>query len=159
ARDLWPQLRARMTPGRGAGGSPPRRLSFSVPQLLAASVALVLVTGGAVWLGLRERAALTPESGAPAGVVMATPAGWTARTDLAVAQLEEALARNESRLDTATVRVVRENLAIIDRAIERAQRALAADPGNSYLNLHLAHTMRQKIELLRRANALATAES
>ncbi|MGH7530170.1 MAG: anti-sigma factor, partial [Gemmatimonadales bacterium] len=31
ARDLWPELRARMTPGRGAGGSAPRRLSFSVP--------------------------------------------------------------------------------------------------------------------------------
>ena len=41
------------------------------------------------------------------------------------------------------------------RAIAQAQHALRRDPGNTYLNLHLAKAMRQKIELLRRANALA----
>jgi hypothetical protein len=78
---------------------------------------------------------------------------------MAIAELQDALQANEGRLDTATVRIVRENLAVIDRAISQAQRALKRDPGNTYLNLHLANTMRQKIELLRRANALAASES
>jgi hypothetical protein len=88
-----------------------------------------------------------------------TPAVWTGRADAAIADLQDALTRNESRLDTATVRVVRENLALIDRAIAQARSALNADPGNAYLNLHLADTMRRKLELLRRVNAIATAQS
>jgi hypothetical protein len=54
-----------------------------------------------------------------------------------------------------TVRVVRENLAIIDRAIADARIALQKDPGNAYLNFHLAQTMRRKVELLRRVNDIA----
>jgi len=73
-----------------------------------------------------------------------------------LAELQDALSLNEGNLDTATVRIVRQNLAVIDRAIAQAQHALRRDPGNTYLNLHLADTMRQKIELLRRANALAS---
>ena len=90
---------------------------------------------------------------------MATPAVWTGRTDAAIAELQDALSRNESRLDTSTVRVVRENLALIDRAIAQARAALDADPANAYLNLHLADTMRRKLELLRRVNAIAAAQS
>jgi hypothetical protein len=37
--------------------------------------------------------------------------------------------------------------------------ALRGDPGNAYLNLHLANTMRRKVELLRRVNELAAARS
>jgi hypothetical protein len=81
------------------------------------------------------------------------------RSDAAIAELQDALQLNEGKLDTATVRIVRQNLAVIDRAIGQAQRALRHDPGNTYLNLHLANTMRQKIELLRRANALAAGQS
>ncbi|MDP3910346.1 MAG: anti-sigma factor [Gemmatimonadales bacterium] len=154
AADLWPEIHARLTVRR--------RFSLTVSQLLAASIALVVLSGGGVWLALRDGSgtsdptmAAFPQLVAPAG----TPVAWRARTDMAVAQLEETLAQNESRLDTATVRVVRQNLGIIDRAIEKAQRALQADPGSAYLNLHLAQTMRRKIELLRRANALAVAES
>jgi hypothetical protein len=76
-----------------------------------------------------------------------------------VADLERALARGRGRLDTATVYVIEKNLAIIDRAIRDAQTALAADPANSYLHLHLAHEMRRKLELLRQAAVLAGARS
>jgi len=57
------------------------------------------------------------------------------------------------------VRIVRKNLAIIDRAIADARIALRNDPGNAYLNLHLADTMRRKVELLRRVNDMAAARS
>ena len=77
----------------------------------------------------------------------------------AVASLERVLAQGRGRLDTATVRVIEKNLGIIDRAIRDAQSALAADPANSYLNLHLAQEMRRKLELLRQAAALAGART
>jgi hypothetical protein len=79
--------------------------------------------------------------------------------DRAVADLERVLAENRSRLDTATVRVLEESVRTIDRALARARTALAQDPSNSYLNAHLAETMRRKLDLLRRAAALATASS
>ncbi len=41
----------------------------------------------------------------------------------------------------------------------RARKALEADPGNVYLNSHLAATRRRKLELLRQATALAHSES
>jgi anti-sigma factor RsiW len=148
--DLWPGIHARLTPSR--------RVSFSVPQLLAASIALVLLSGGGVWLALRPRAPSPLEQAIQqTGPATVQNVRW-ARTDAAVAELQDALARNESRLDTATVRVVRQSLAVIDKAIDQARRALAADPGNAYLNLHLASTMRRKVELLRRANELAAAQ-
>jgi hypothetical protein len=57
------------------------------------------------------------------------------------------------------VRVIEKNLGIIDRAIRDAQSALAADPGNAYLNQHLARETRRKLELLRQAATLASARS
>ena len=61
------------------------------------------------------------------------------------------------RLDTATVRIVTENLTIINRAIAEAERALRADPANAYVRQHLTFTTQRKRELLRRTAALAAA--
>ncbi|HET9387521.1 MAG TPA: zf-HC2 domain-containing protein [Gemmatimonadales bacterium] len=164
AKDLWTGIRAglteergaRLTPGRLPGVS--RRFSFSVPQLLAASIALAFISGGGMWMALKPGKGVTTVVGTrppdPRGERF-TPVTWTSQTDQAVAELEDALTRNESQLDTATVRVVRQSLAVIDRAITDARAALLRDPGNTYLNLHLANTMRRKVELLRRINALA----
>jgi len=159
--DLWPNIRARLTQGseprRHAPGS--RRFSFTVPQLLAASIALVLLSGGSAWLALRQGPTDTTEPIAvtrPAGTRVAS---WTGSTDIAVGELEAALTQNEKRLDSTTVRIVRKNLAIINRAIAEARIALRNDPGNAYLNLHLADTMRRKVELLRRVNDMAAARS
>ncbi len=163
AKDLWAGIRAGLTPARGAGARPAakpiaRRFSFSVPQLLAASIALVLMSTGGMWMALRPESGSTPivrpEPPRP-GMRDQNVARWKVQSDMAIVELQDALTLNEAKLDTATVRIVRENLAVIDRAISQAQHALRQDPGNTYLNLHLANTMRQKIELLRRANALA----
>ena len=128
-----------------------RRFSLTVGQLLAASIALVLLSGGGAWLAFKPGDGIATSR--PGTLI--TPVSWTSGTDLAVSDLEDALTRNESRLDTATVRVVRANLAVINRAIAEARAALQGDPGSTYLNLHLANTMRRKVELLRRVNALA----
>jgi len=86
-----------------------------------------------------------------------TVAWWdsTASYDASVSQLQQALATGRTKLDTATVRVLETNLAIIDKAIAEARSALATDPNSSYLSMHLAQTMRTKLDLLRRAQALA----
>jgi hypothetical protein len=162
AKDLWAGIRAGLT----SDAPIPlrrdrlvrRRFTFTAPQLLAASIALVLMSGGGMWLAFRPRAQPSPiaqqETLSP-GQSNRNVARWRVQSDMAIAELQDALTVNESKLDTATVRIVRENLAVIDRAIAQAQHALRRDPGNTYLNLHLAKAMRQKIELLRRANALA----
>jgi len=164
ATDLWPDIRAGLTTGRRpVVNAPARRFSFSIPQLLAASIALVLLSGGGAWMMLHS-------GSQPIGTALEPPspavpprqyqnARWKVQSDMAIAELQDALSANEGKLDTATVRIVRENLAIIDRAIGQAQHALRRDPNNAYLNVHLANTMRQKIELLRYANALASSQS
>ena len=165
ANDLWVRIHAGIArpPSLRSGQAirqSARRFSFSVPQLLAASIALVLLSGGGAWLALHSPS-VTPMP-SPVATSTARPrvtpvAAWTGRTDAAIVDLQTVLAQNESRLDTATVRVVRQNLAIIDRAIAEARIALQKDPSNSYLNLHLADTMRRKVDLLRRVNDMAAA--
>jgi len=158
--DLWLGVAKRIGAGQVVDLRS-RRFSFNMPQLIAACIALVLLSGGGTWVALHKTAVatdttFTPQADSTKWVPVAI---WSGRTDAAIADLQEALRRNESRLDTSTVRVVRENLALIDRAIAQARTALAADPGNAYLNLHLADTMRRKLELLRRINAIASAQS
>ena len=159
--DLWPAVAARI--GLSSRARPVvRRFSFTVRQLAAASVVLALLSGGAAWLIVRRGTVATP----PQVVSERTPTllnavvyPGDARYAAQVAELERALDRGRGRLDTATVRVIERNLRIIDRAIRSAQSALAADPANSYLNLHLAQEMRRKLELLRQAATLAGARS
>jgi len=79
--------------------------------------------------------------------------GFT-RYDAAIADLERVLAEHRNQLDPATVRVVEENLRIIDQATQQALKALKADPSNPYLNDHVADQMRRKVELLRQVTSL-----
>jgi tetratricopeptide (TPR) repeat protein len=82
------------------------------------------------------------------------------RYDQAVTELQQALAQNRSRLDPQTVKTVEANLMVIDAAIDRARRALAADPANAYLSGHLADQMQLKIRVLQRAaDAVAVNEA
>ncbi len=145
-----------------------RRFSFSFPQLAAASIALMILSSGTAWLfvsaggqptavrgvaGVAEREVPAP------GMVSYEPGVAERKYGTAIADLERVLAENRSQLAPETVQVIEQNLRIIDRAIFQARRALAADPSSSYLNDHLSRTMRQKLEFLQRATALAGAAS
>jgi len=164
AADLWPAIaeqigvssRAHAARGLEAPRAR-RRLSFTIPQLAAASVALALLSGGGAWLLVgRHQPERSPSVATPGPKAFGVSAGPAdPRYAAAVADLELVMERGRGRLDTATVRVIEKNLGIIDGAIRDAQRALAADPANAYLNLHLAEQMRRKLELLRQVNALA----
>jgi len=158
-RDLWPGIASRIGATRAASPRIGRRWSFSLPQLAAAAILLMTLSGGATWL-LRPTT-LSPVGGpiatmAPAGTPVAVNASSSASQSYAaaVADLERVLASGRGQLDTTTVRVIEQNLAAIDQAIAQAQRALLADPANLYLNTHLAETMRRKLDLLRQAATL-----
>jgi hypothetical protein len=149
---LWPGIAERIA---AAGRS--RRYTFSMPQLAAAAIALMALSSGAVWL-------TRPADPPPAQVaVVEDPATVPvnladAPYDQAVADLQRALEAGRSRLDPATIKVLEESLASIDEAIDQSQRALAADPANTYLYSHLAAARQRKLALLRRASALADTE-
>jgi len=155
-----------------------RRFSFSVPQLAAAGIATILMSAGAAWITLSSRGegsavANAAGSDAPAatsgvpGILAPPPSVTLAGTELplitkyetAIEDLEEALRLGEGNLEVETIATLRHSLAVIDRAIDEAREALAADPGSAYLNSHLADTMRRKMDLLRYANYFATAQS
>jgi len=160
--DLWPAIARHVGVVSLDARRARRRLSFTVPQLAAAAVALTLLSAGSAWLLLRRPAGAPPSQSTTTPSPILTNVGTyeaNPRYAAAVADLERVLAQGRSRLDTATVRVIEKNLGIIDRAIRDAQSALAADPANSYLNLHLAQEMRRKLELLRQAAALAGART
>lgn len=164
---------------------PPRRFSFTIPQLAAAGIALVFLTGSAVWfLGTGPggggtvdgvgapgpggtATANTPgapaiQPGAPATPRFASHLATDlagAQYDAAIADLQQALAAGRELLAPATIAVLEENLKIIDRAIDEARDALAEDPANVYLTNYLTDTMRRKLELLRYTNTIVRAQS
>jgi hypothetical protein len=159
--DLWPGVAA-------AIGSAPwgrRRIALSMPQLLAAGVATMLLSGGTVGLLLRgpataPRAVASADLGDTGrALVRITEAGVERGYDAAIRRLEGELVAGRGRLDSATVRMVEDKLRLIDHAILEAERALAADPANAYLNGHLTQTRLRKLELLRRVAALTRAVS
>jgi predicted anti-sigma-YlaC factor YlaD len=168
--DLWPGIAARIGAGipkaqdvvdLDAQRRVRRRWAFSLPQLAAAGIALMTVSGGAVWFmsGTARQSVVSapvpssPPEGTPAVSVAMKPNASQSYA-AAVADLERVLADGRGKLDTTTVRIIEQNLAAIDRAIAEAQRALDADSANLYLNTHLAETMRRKLDLLRQAAAL-----
>jgi anti-sigma factor RsiW len=165
AADLWAGVAERIgAPVRTVVVPVRRRFSFSLPQLLAAGIALTVLSASGAWMLHSVVPTVTLVQTAPPGQgdVTVTPvaAPSAARSyDAAVHDLEQVLAQGQGRLDTATVRVLEQNLALIDRAIAEARRAVAADSANVYLNTHLAETMRRKVGLLRQAVALVAAES
>lgn len=155
-RDLWPGIRGRLSERGPAAPRPPirsvmrtgsrRRIAMTVPQLVAAGIAVALVSAGLVWTSLtvpgvaHEVAAEVPPQ--PTEVVLAA-------YEPAMSDLESAYELRRGELDPEMVMVVERNLAIIDSAIREAGQALEADPSSGFLHSHLAATMRQRMDLLR----------
>lgn len=167
-QDLWPGIRGEIEAGREVPLAPRRRAlprMFTLTQMLAASIAFALVSSGAVYLLSRpEQVVVNP---APLAAVPSNtgsiPVSIRAGAvyDRAVSDLERVLAEGRNRLDPRTLKVIEDNLGVIDRALAEARAAIAADPAaNSYLSAQVVANMHRKLELLRlAANAIAAAES
>ena len=170
--DLWPDIARRIEADRvvdlSSARSARRTFTFTVPQFAAAMIGALLMGSGALWVA-RSLApdaspdavptAAVPEVELDAGDIRLAAAGDvrnpSVKSDLAIAALEQRLAEGESVLDSSTVRIIEESLAKIDRAIESATAALEADPGNMWLNRHLADSKARKLRLLEKAAVLS----
>ena len=162
ARDLWSGIAERIGVSTDdlARRRARRRVSFTVPQLIAASVALIALSAGVARLVLRpitnrEPAAMYPGSVSVVPVAI-QKAGATADHDVQDLRLALADGQRTGRLSPMTVHRIEHSLAVIDSALAEGKRALAVDPKSAYLNQHLADTMRRKMEFLREANRIAS---
>jgi len=162
ARDLWAGIASRISSADTADVVPlasrRRRFAFTVPQLAAAAVLLAVMSTGATVLLTRHN----PASLASDTALTVRPAALPAESmvlsyDAAIRDLQLALDARRSQLDTGTVRVIEQSLAVIDMAIAQARSALARDPNNPYLNSHLQRAFDRKLDLLRQVATLPVA--
>jgi hypothetical protein len=167
--DLWPGIAARVaalaqppqlplswhTTGRRAPGG----ITLSWPQLMAAGIALIALSGGGMWLVTRMPRGNATATSRNSGLTT-QPASHDADPAYVaeVTDLERILAEKRDQLDPETVRTIETNLKIIDLATMQARQALAADPANPYLREYLSKSMRRKVELLKQATEFASAQ-
>jgi hypothetical protein len=166
SRDLWPAIESQLPRPDLAKRATSRewharRVSIRVPVLLAAAVLLMLLSAGVMWLARSGKPEIAARS------LAHQSKGWNPQLasfteqqyDTAVAQLEQILAANDSVLDPATLKVIRESLSKIDQAILDARQAIARDSNNSYLNASIALNQRRKLDILRTAAQAVSAKS
>ena len=138
-----------------------RRFSFSVAQLLAASVVWTLLSGGTVWMALtggpaQSTVAITDIASVPddePGAILPATQVATSEYERAIASLGSILEQGRGQLGPQTVATIEASLATIDRAIDEARRALADDPNNHALNRLLIKHQQSKLRVLRQVSA------
>lgn len=170
SRDLWQGIEARLG---AAGARPiaprPVRRWFGSPAVRYAAATVLLMAGSAAvtWRIAGERPAAADAAAAPTAGYPADPAVRAAlglgegggRTvaydadframDVEIAAMQRLLEERRASLDSATVRVLEKNLALIDTAIAESRAALAADPASQFLAAQLARSYTTKLTLLR----------
>lgn len=175
--DLWPGILAQVTGAadrgihaqdvialrdrrtvRVGGALRSRQVRLTLPQLVAASVALIFFSGAAA-LALWPAGA---DAVAPPGVQspfaqLVADGGDLAEIDDQVAAFEALLDEHRSELAANTVRILEKNLEIIDRAIEESRWALERDPSSVFLQGHLAEALQRKVGYLREAARIVEA--
>lgn len=159
-RDLWEGVEGRIDP-RAAPGTlldraSKRRFAFTLPQLAAAALALMVMSGGLVYMALPAESPAEPSVRRGGEVAISPVSLADPQYENAIGDLERTLADGRQHLDPETVRVLEQNLETIDRAIAQAREALESDPGNVFLNSHIVAARQRKLALLRRATALTT---
>ncbi len=156
SRDLWPQIEWRL--GGAAAPAPALRprtgITLRAWQLLAASLTVALISGGAVWAYLLGTSAgrgvgisLSPSPG------LVLPVGMQGAYDEyqeAAQELQDVIEAGREILDAETIQVLEENLAVIDKAISESAAALAQDPASPVLRRILADSMRRRVQLLQK---------
>lgn len=141
-RDLWPAVAARLS---GPSGRAPRPWRW--PAALAAGLLIAAISALMTWSLLRK----------PAGETMAQatalPVRYGPHSPLGAAQLvarDELLGAFRARLGElppATREIVVRNLAVIQRAADEIDAALADDPASALLNGLLLSAYQQELEI------------
>ena len=129
--------------------------------LAAAAVALVVVTSAVTMVLVREQAEVSSDNAADGPAVsQASFAGYQVVEDQyasAIADLLAALEAERDRLPPETVRLIEENLRIIDDAIRQSLAALESSPQSLPLQQVVMTSYERKLDFLRQATAI-TAE-
>jgi hypothetical protein len=150
--DLWPGVARRI------GGEPPvaarrRQFAFTLPQLVAAGLALMVLSGGLVWLARLGG----PDADFPpvaANTAVPSPSTGSRIDDEAAEGFQRMFDTRREAIDEDTARVLDENLQAVDEAVRECRQALDADPQNAGLRAYLWHLQMVKLDLLRRAAAV-----
>jgi hypothetical protein len=153
AADLWPGIEATISKRLGAAASGgARRFTFTLPQLIAAGLALMVLSGGMVWLARigGDRTDFPPVSAETAAL---PSSGAAPEDDRTIEALEQILAGRRGELGASRVRALNEQLAAADRAVEQCDAGLERDPANVYLRACVEQARARKLELLRGAVA------
>lgn len=132
----------------------PRRTLWSVRYTLAAAAVLLVVVSSAVTLLIVRQQRPYAVAGRPSAVP--TLVGSNARAlerqyADEVAELQAVLEKSRGTLAPETIRILEDNLKIIDGAIREARAALGADPNSAMLLDLLRSAYERKLELLRQA--------
>lgn len=167
ARDLWPQVAWRIGGGAEEGRNPAAAVRKSRPQvrawqLVAASVAVALFSGGSVWLLMTDRSSQPDPVAEVQRPAVAVPAGLEeafGEYEKTVSSLETILEEGKDVLDPETVQLLEENLAIIDNAIDESREALSQDPGSGVLRRLLTENLLRKAALLRHVAVAVRAQT
>lgn len=160
SRDLWPGIARRL---RAQSAEPTRehRPRWQVWSGLVAAGVLLVAGTALVTSRLMDLRTQTTHvrPGTPAGFAPAVLTtgleGPDAEIERAASALRATLESRRGQLAPATLKVVDENLAIIDAALGRLQTAVRKDPGNRALVTLLTATWARKIDLLQTATELA----
>jgi hypothetical protein len=133
------------------GAAPaPRRVSFTIPQLAAASVALAFFSAGALWLATaRPASAPVPTEATASSATGARFAADEAAYDVALDELLAIVETVRPGLAPETVIALDQSLAEIDAAIQEIADALESDPASELLQGMLVSQQRSKLRVLR----------
>jgi hypothetical protein len=118
----------------------------------ATAAILVLIVGGA-WMGWRRNSVEPPQQ-ASASEPTAVPA--EEHYEQAIAGLQQLADTQNAALDAKTRAVLRQNLAVIDRAIDESRAALTQEPASAAAQESLLDALETKVTLLQDTVALAT---
>ena len=161
ARDLLPGIHAALAAGKATPIDTWRTRSlWSARVPLAAAAILLVVASVVVTRFLDQRgpagSAYTPQPNGSSVLVSQQVNELETRYEGAIAELQQMIDAQRAQLSPATVRVLEENLRVIDRAIRESRAALQADPANEMVNEMLWSAYEKKLELLRRATSAAS---
>lgn len=164
-RDLWPAIDGRLDeidrtrpirPSRQAAGS--RGWSFG---LMAATLLLAGLGAGYLLRGINQPAVMAPPASDSPELLSSSEEIVAAEQAIVVAkqQLQGLLDAQDNSLSPETVKMIDDNLAVIDEAIEEIRAALLQDPADQRLNRKLLNAHQRQLHLLQRATQIAARSS
>ncbi len=128
--------------------------TFAARVPLAAAAGLALLLGGVAWLDWQRGLSTGPQTAAvntpDAGAAIAEQ-----HYEEAIAGLQQIVDARDADLDPDTRAVLRQNLAVIDRAISESRAALSDEPASTPAQESLLDALDTKVALLQDTVALA----